>query len=123
MSSRYGRRLQQPQRYHDEDIVSDATDTDESTEMPDSITSDSTGSLDDFIVETDAEEEDDDATGELIDFVLFLCEGAEQPDIDSLMQAITSGEFRQKAELRGILKDHIHSPPPQTPSGTQQHQT
>ncbi|RYF03206.1 MAG: hypothetical protein EOO40_12465, partial [Deltaproteobacteria bacterium] len=58
--SRFGRNLRQPDRYDPETFASDdETDEDESVSLPDSITTDSTGSLDGFVV---GEEDDEEAT-------------------------------------------------------------
>ena len=105
--SRFGRRLQAPDRYRPEEYASDdATDEDESVDMASSYTSESDNSLEGFIVDEEESEEDEqddlDAAAPYIAFIHHLCDGAPAADIVGLVEAVEAGQARTDA-FRGLL--------------------
>lgn len=106
--SRAGRQLRQPDRYDPANFSSDdATDEDESVSLPDSVTSSSAGSLDEFLVEDGSD------LDEVEHLILLLFDGAP----DDVVQAVLDERVDMEC-LRGALRNHpvvIRQPPESGP--------
>jgi len=110
-TTRYGRCLKQPDRYQPDEMVSDdATDEEESVEMGSSFTSDSTGSLRDFVVDDD---DDDDGSLEQLnaryrEFIATLCQDSDEDMVEKLIKDIEKGgpyDERLKGAITRAYKD------------------
>lgn len=118
MTSRYGRVIRAPNRYTDMPSDDD-TDEDESVELASSYTDSTDGSLDNFIVDEDVDDESEEDDVAFENFIRHLLDGCSQEQQAAYLVSIRDGSAAT-ATTKGILSHVILSGTAAREAGTPQ---